>query len=354
MAPPTGVQLSGGAQNGVVDVGPAAGRRFGLGLLAATGLLMATFLAGTGVGWQILDQRSGATHDESEEPAIIEVRVPTLEVEGDGGVMPDLRGLDEDVAREILADTVLTGEAPVVDYVPWAGEPGVVIGQRPAFGSIAPVAVQLVVAEQATVPEVAGQPLDEIVDQLESLGTRVEVIRRFEDGVNTDLVLESRPPAGSALPGLVTIVASERTASIFLTSLQLVDGRCSRTEQSFDAVLYSDALSCSASRSGSSYAWLLSRAAQRLEGTIGLPDEGPADTDIRLDFYVDEELVNQTVIGYGESIDIGIQTAGGLRLRIDGQLAEGENAPSTSATFVLGDMRLVGAADALAELRDGS
>lgn len=333
---------------------PGPARRIGLVLLATVGLLAAAFLAGTAVGWQIIDQRAGGGSEDVVEPEIIEVRIPTFEVDGIGGAMPDVRGLEESVAREILADTVLRGEAPVVEYVPWAGQPGVVIEQRPAFGAIAPAAVQLTVAEQATVPDVTGASLDDIVAQLESLGSRVEVTRRFEDGVDTDVVLESDPPAGEPLPGLVTLVASERTASIFLASVDPVEGRCSRSEQDVDAERYPDALGCSASRDGNSHAWLLARAAHRLEGTIGLPDDGPTDLPVQISFYLDEEPVEQTVVRYGESIEISIETAGALRLRIDGRLADGDDATSFSTTFVLADLRLIGSADALTALRDGS
>lgn len=331
------------------------GRRLALLLGVVLCLLVATFLAGAGVGWRLFDERSLTQAADRNEPEVVKVRTPAFEDDAEGTrIMPDVRGLPEDEAREILADTVLTGDAPVIEHRPWAGPPGVVIEQRPAFGVADPVAIDLVISEQATVPEVAGEPLDDIVDELEALGVRVEVARRFEDGVDPDTVLEADPPAGEPLPTAVRLAVSARSASVFLATLPAVEGRCSTGEETVDATTYPDAVTCRADdEDPAEHAWLLSRAVARVEGTIGVADDAPSDVELEVQLLVDGQVAESVTVAYGQPAQVDVATTGGLRLAVRATTLT-ENPSFSFAEVVLGDLRLVGAADELDALQDGS
>ena len=336
----------------------ASGGRLRRGLprvLAATSLLGAIFLAGIAAGWQLFDERVGRLElPQAVEPEVVEVRVPTLLGDASVAVMPDVRGLAEDVALEILADTVLAGEPPVRTERPWAGPPGIVVEQRPAFGVREPVGVELTLSIPATVPEAVGRGVQEVVEELEAVGATVEVERRFEAGVDADQVLGIEPASGSPVPAAVRIVASEPAGSISLAAQPLVEGRCARTERTVDAVEYGDALACSAGRTPGQWAWLLSRVVDRVEGTVGLPDDGPTDTEVRLVFLADGVPVEEVLLTYGSAVEVSVPTADVLRLELQAVLGDGEEADLRSSEFVLADLRLTGSADSLARLRDGS
>ena len=313
------------------------------------------FLAGAAAGWQLFDERVGGRElTDTAEPAVVEVRVPTLLGDASVAVMPDVRGLAEDVALEILADTVLAGEQPVRSEVPWAGPAGIVVEQRPPFGVRNPPGVELTLSVPATVPEAVGRAVGEVVDELEAVGATVEVERRFESGVDADRVLEIEPASGSPVPSVVRLVASEPAGSISLASQSLVEGRCSRTERTVDAEVYGDALACSAGRTSSQWAWLLSRAVDRVEGRVGLPDDGPTDTDVRLVFLADGVPVDDVVLTYGSAVEVSVRTTDVLRLELQAVLADGEDSDRRTAEFVLADLRMTGSADDLARLGEGS
>lgn len=330
-------------------------RRGFVRVLAATALLGAMFLAGIAAGWQLFDERVGR-QDRADvaDVEVVEIRVPTLLGDASVTVMPDVRGLTEEVALEILADTVLGGEPPVRREQPWAGPPGIVVEQRPAFGVREPVGVELTLSIPATVPEAVGRGVQEVVEELEAVGATVEVERRFEPGVDADQVLEIEPDSGSPVPAMVRVVASEPAGSISLAAQPLVEGRCTRTERTVDAVEYGDALACSAGRAPEQWAWLLSRVVDRVEGTVGLPDDGPTDADVRLVFLADGAPVQEVVLTYGSAVEVSVPTADALRLDLQAVLADGEDADLRSAEFVLADLRLTGSADSLARLQNGS
>jgi hypothetical protein len=332
------------------------GRRRRTGLLVGTAAaaLLAVFLAGALAAWWVLDSRPGATFAGGvDDVEVVEVRVPALTGADEGGVMPDLRGLPEDVALEVLADAVPGADPPVLQTRPWAGNVGTVIEQRPAFGAVDPVAVSLVIAEAAQVPEVVGRDLDEVVDEFEALGTRVEVVRRFEAGTDTDIVLDIAPEPGEPVPDAVTVVASERASTMFLATVPAVDSWCSSGEQAVDGIRYAQALTCDVGFEAMRYAWLLNRSVESIEGTIGLPDTGTTDVEVAVRFLLDGEVIGSQAVSWGQSYPIELPTSGGLRFEVEVWILD-QDADVWSMQLVLGDLRLVGGAEALTDLRDGT
>jgi hypothetical protein len=331
-----------------------SGRRR-VGLVAGTALaaLVATFLSGVLVAWRYFDIVPALLPADPEaDVEFVEVRVPAWPVEDDGGIMPDVRGLSLEVALEVLADALPAADPPVTETRPWAGPLGTVIEQRPVFGAVDPLAISLVIAEAARVPEVAGRDLTEVVEEFEALGTRVEVVRRFEAGVETDTVLDVEPAVGEALPEAVTLTASERPSTIFLATVPPVEGRCPQGERSVDGTVHQQSLVCRVGFEAVRYAWVLNRSVETIEGVIGLPDDGTAGVDVAVRFLLDGEVIGSQVVSYGQAYTVDLPAGGGLRFEVEVWILDQE-ADVWSMDVVLADLRLLGGAEALALLRDG-
>lgn len=337
------------------DPGQARPRRRRTGVLAtaaAVCLLAAAFLGGA-VGGSLLDDVRALADDRDDAVAdVVEVRVPAFATAETGARMPDVRGLPEDLAREVLADAVPGADAAVVDYRPWAGDRGTVIEQRPAFGTIDPRGLALTVSEPTVVPDLLGQPLPEAIEELERQGARVEVERRYEQGAATDTVLGLAPGVGSPLPALVRIIASERTSSILLGNLAPVEGRCSGIEVAVDGQRYPDALDCRVGSGTEPLSWLVSRSVQRIEGVVGVRDDGPTDLRLQIEVLVDGESIEQVEVGYGAPAVLDVDVSDALRVTLQVSHVDPDDAPFSSSV-ILADVRLVGGAAALNTLQGG-
>lgn len=322
-------------------------------LIVATVLcaVVGAALGGAVVGWRLADERSLGDAAGRPDAEFVEIRVPTLDGVSSDGFMPDVRGLSQQDALDVLADTVLAGDPPVIEERPWAGPEGIVIEQRPAFGTAAPPTVTLVVSTTATVPAVVGRIADDVIDELAALGTRVDVEQRMVDDVDPGTVVEVDPPEGAPLPETVRVVTAEPFGSVFLTELRPVDGACRSGRTRVDGRTYEHALTCTArSRQAGEVGWLLDRGVERIEGAVGLPDDGPDDIEVRVVLLLDGVPVIDEVVGYGQTVALDADTSGALRLTLQASVVTEETTRS-SAGVVLADLRLIGAPDLLDQLR---
>lgn len=113
--------------------------------------------------------------------------------------VPDLMGLEADVAGEVAAEdgfaieTVLTARGGVA---------GIVVGQDPGPGEFRRRGAALTVevtsgARQVRVPDTKGMPVDEARAALEQAGLRMgDVVYRVFEGREPGRVVETDPPAG--------------------------------------------------------------------------------------------------------------------------------------------------------------
>lgn len=317
---------------------------FAIGVVAA--LVLGAAGGGFIAGWTLsgeIEARKPATENK-----VIEVEVPSYS--GLSQVpMPDIRGLDETAAREVLADAGIPPEVVEVTSREAAGPENVVVEQTPAFGTTNPTAVALVVSTKALVPAVDGLDASAIVASLAVLGADVEVIAAYVPGATAGSVLSIVPATGEPLPTHVTLTVAEASSSIYLASLDRVDGRCSATSTQIDGLTYDSSLKCSADGDGEESSWVVSRVVDSLEATVGIPDDGDPATRIRVEVLADGVVVATVEAGYGAPTTLVAPVVGALRLTVRSTLLGGSTSWATE-DVVLGDARLVGGADAIKAL----
>ena len=173
-------------------------------LIGAAGCLA----AGAAVGWWIRDAQNETLAPITVE-AVIDRPVTVAGASGAAlGHMPGVLGLPLDQARRVLFNSGVAAGAITVTQRPTALEPGLVVLQEPAAGSVLADAVLLVVSTEAAVPDMAGMPLEEAEAALADLGANPTVQRRSNSGVRPGIVLSSDPTAGKTLGRSIVLYVS--------------------------------------------------------------------------------------------------------------------------------------------------
>lgn len=157
-------------------------------------LLVAAFAGGIAVGWTVASENQA--RQVGTVPEIVEVAVPVFDG-SDDAVMPDVRGLNEDTAMEVIADSGIPIGAVSVESRPAAGSPGMVIEQSPAFGTRAPDGVELTISTEAVVPVIEGRPAGEVIADLHVLGAEVETSRVYAAGIPAGQAVAIVPASGT-------------------------------------------------------------------------------------------------------------------------------------------------------------
>ncbi len=240
----------------------------------AAGLFGTALLAGGVVaGWAAANSLAVADQDR----AIAETLVISLpDLSADASVrMPDVRGLSEQSARQTLVDAGLPAAAVAVIEQPAAGAPGRVIQQTPVFGTVNPATVSLVVSTGAEVPAAVGWPAADAVNELRSLGTRVEQVKVYEPGAAVGTVTAISPAPGTALPEVVTVYIADTPSTRLLTDFDRLRGSGStRTDylhlgQRFDTGME---LSAAQNASATGTSWNLEGRATTIEGSAAVAE----------------------------------------------------------------------------------
>lgn len=312
-------------------------------------LLVAAFAGGIAVGWTVASENQA--RQVGTVPEIVEVAVPVFDG-SDDAVMPDVRGLNEDTAMEVIADSGIPIGAVSVESRPAAGSPGMVIEQSPAFGTRAPDGVELTISTEAVVPVIEGRPAGEVIADLQVLGAEVETSRVYAAGIPAGQAVAIVPASGDVLPARVTIEIAEPSAAIFLATVRAVEGSCSTGSRTVNGVVYEESLSCRAGEDPVDVAWAVSRVVDAVEGVVGVSDDAnPADR-VRVEVLADGARVALVEAAYGAPAELRATVTGALRVTVRSTLL---SATSTrpSGAVILGDVRLVGGAEAMSVLEGG-
>jgi hypothetical protein len=311
---------------------------------AAIGL----YAGGVGTGWWAADRFS-----RRSAPDI------NVVVDGSGGnavegvTMPDVRGLTAAEAKQVLADVGLDGVSVTERQQPWVGAVGRVVGQEPVAGQPVPSTITLVISAPAVIPAVVGTDLTEAVRALQVLGAEVVVRRVYRDGVPADQVLEVAPAAGRPVPARVTVTASATAATMDLTELTAIETDCSRDNDfTVNGISRATGLICRGGAEFATAVYLLGRKTARLTATLGQPDAVAPGQRMVLQIVADGKVVDSAVIGYGDSKDVSISTAGVLRLELRARLDPAPAACCARGTAVFADVKLIGGGAELLALRE--
>lgn len=275
--------------------------------------LVAAVGGGVVLGWTALSELE--VRKDSVVPEVVHVAVPEYSTQ-DGVPMPDVRGLDEAAAREVLADAGLRLEIVETTTREAAGAPGTVISQTPVFGTIDPESVQLVLSTQTVVPDAVGSAADGVIAELGILGAEVEVQRSYAPDASPGNVLAIEPAAGEPLPAKVTLTVAEAPASVFLATLDSVDGRCYSSELTLNGRQFDNALECSGDVEGSETSWLINRVVDRFQATVAIPDTSDPADRARVEVFADGERVAAVDATYGQTADLSADVSDALRLTV--------------------------------------
>lgn len=314
-----------------------------LSLAKRAKLLAALALLGTGVliGWWSVSGLS-VLRSSSES-----AETQTFDYSGlDDGVMPDVRGLTLDDARQAIADAGVDIEDIEVEAEPWAGRPDMVVSQSPAHGVTGPESVALSVSEPAKVPEVAGVAILDVTEQLGGLGTSVDLRYRYEPGAPAGTALRTEPAAGEPLPDEVVVVVADAGFSTYVSALSR---ECSSADASLDGRDYPNSVSCRADDDPGSYVWITKRSVDELVADVGIDDSDEPGTTVEVEVFADGRPVARVEAGYGRVERLEANVRGALRVEIVTR-AVALPSNSSSASVVLGDARFIGETEAMKAL----
>ncbi|HLS77098.1 MAG TPA: PASTA domain-containing protein [Nocardia sp.] len=313
-------------------------RRIGAKSAAWALIILGLFGGGTATGWW------AHRHFESTRP------VDTVAAaSGDDSsfldtastAMPDVRGLAEPVARQILADAGVAADRLTVESRPFAGLGGMIVEQDPPFGTADPGAVRLIVSAPAAVPEIAGRSESELVRELRELGTQVAIARRYQPGADSGTVSQIDPPSGSPLPETVTVTVAADPATAYLSDVEAAENRCGTGEYSLAGSDETDALSCSVAdadaRSPRGPVWEFDRAVEEVDLTVGLPTDADPGARVKVTVSADGRVLREVVVGYGETVRITHNTRDALTFSLLAVAESGEPRKLTVTGVVRGD-----------------
>jgi len=323
-------------------LGPVGRRRI---VLAAAWLCaVLAVVGGSGAAGFWLATQTVVASQPNPEPSVIEVPVGTILQSS--SLMPDVRGLDEDGALEVLADAGVEISRVTVTTKPFAGPSDLVIAQSPVFGTVDPGTVELTVSAPAAVPDLSGLTTDEAMDLLIELGARVDQVEIYLPDVPVGFVRSVEPVAGSALPELVVLTVTADPSAVFLSQLKRTGSSCSNDgSMLIDGETFANAISCSSSTSGREVSWQLNKAVDILSGTIGVPDSEDAASSVRVQIIADGVQIALFDVAYGTPQQVDLRLTGVLSLSVIATTLTGS---STELGF--GDLSALGASAPIAAL----
>jgi hypothetical protein len=309
-------------------------------------VLVAVGCGGMVGGWLLAN---GTVVAQAPQPEATILEVPLAEP-GESSTMPDVRGLAESDALQVLVDAGIPARAVTVSSRPAGGTPGTVVDQTPAFGTAAPATVELTIGEAAMVPDLQGREIDDAVAALNDLGTRVERASGYDPDSEPGVILSSAPDAGEALPDTVSLVVNAAPSAVYLAELSPLRGGCSSPSRLFlDGDAFTQGLECGATASGRSSTWLLAKSVDRVTGVVGVGDTAEPGTIVHVEITADGKILFAEDVAYADPQPLDVRTTGALQLSVT---ATTVSAPGgSSAEAALGDVRLLGASEAIAALR---
>jgi hypothetical protein len=266
--------------------------------------------------------------------------------------MPDVRGLSEPDARQVLSDAGYSPSIVKISEVPSVVAAGTVATQDPVAGTVGPESITLSLPAPAMMPNLTGQSLDEATRVLGAMGAQPTVERIYDSKADPGTVLNTDPATGSALTPTPALTVASAPASAPLSSLE-ADGDCRTVEVgSVNGTSITDGFSCAAGEKLSSTFWIVGRDFARFKATIGIDDNADPETRARVRITIDGAALLDEVIPYGQSVDLDSDITGALRLQVEVSNAGAttETANSSSRSVLLGDTVVLGSAEAIAAL----
>lgn len=309
-------------------------------------LCVASLLAGLILGWVA---RGALVPDPGTEAA--DTGTAASDEAADAGKlpMPDVRGLSEADARQVLADAGYSQSMVTIATVPSVISAGTIAAQEPVAGTEKPVSITLSLPSPAKMPELIGKPVDEATRAITAMGAQPSLKRIYDPKAKAGTVLETDPAPGSVLNANPSLTVAGAASSVPLSSLK-ASGDCGTTSSgTVNGTTITDGLRCSAREKASSTHWILGRKAAQLRATVGLEDSEAKETRVSVRILADDRVVLDREFAYGESASVDADVSGALRLDVE-VTKIGKAERFGSEYVLLGNAILLGSAEAMAAL----
>ncbi len=321
------------------DGGVAAPKRGHTTLVVGALVAVALLSGGVVLGWWLGASRDAGVSVPTPSTTVVEVpaAMPL------GAVMPDLRGLDSQVAMQVLSDLGVSAAHVKTTSTPAAGSVGRVFTQNPTRGSAIPQDVSLVLSSAATVPKIVGGGLDEAKRQLSLLGCEVAITRIYRPGAAPGSVLGVEPVEGTTLPERVSLTVADASTSVFLVNVRTKDGSLSRVDASLGGREYANSASASLPKEGRRVTWVIGKNVDGLSAMVGVPDTGHPGDQVEVTVVADGKPVVTVTAAFGQPSPLFATLTGVTQVEIVAKpLASGSpDAPEV----VLGEGRFIGGPD---------
>lgn len=303
-------------------------------------LAVGLFAGGTVFGWWLANQ----TLIASNETAAQEAQVEPIELPS-GPLMPDVRGLEKDVAAQVIADAGI--EISRVEFVdePSAAPEGVVVTQSPTFGSENPASIRLGVAKPTTVPALVGTSREDAVSTLASLGVAPKFTFQYSVDAAPGEVVAVAPKEGEPLGEEVTVTLATAGATFPLGDADTLTNDCrTRSGVTAGGTEYQAGIVCETNPADATTTiWLLAGNADRVTGTLAIADTAAAGSTGKVQILVNGSQAFEATVKYGDTVPVDIPITGALQLAVTVTSA-------TETEIVLGDPLLYGSEAAIDEL----
>ncbi|MEV7605697.1 PASTA domain-containing protein [Paenarthrobacter sp. NPDC089322] len=271
-----------------------------------------------------------------------------------GGVdklpMPDVRGLTEVDARQVISDAGYDPALVKISNVPSVLTTGTIAAQDPVAGTKNPTAITLSLPAPALMPDLAGKPLDEASRTLSSLGAQPLVNRVYDPNITPGSIISSEPASGAALTATPTLIVAGAPDSIPLASFKAIGNCGTISTGSINGAPITGGISCNARSEASTTFWILGRTLNRLQAVVGIEDRADKDSRARVKMTADGKVIFDEEFTYGEGYNLDADVTNVLRLEIEVTTVGAASGTSGSAPIVLGNATLLGSAEAIAAL----
>jgi hypothetical protein len=261
-------------------------------------------------------------------------------------LMPDVRGMKPDDAKQVLADAGIDVATVSVTSRASAGTSGLVIAQVPAFGASAPARVSLVVSSPATVPNVVGGDTASVIIVLTALGAQVQRVSIYVPGAPVGKVTQIEPAAGSPLPELVTLTVTTAPSSVNLATINPA-GDCEEADTATaDGTDFKDAVTCTSSPDGDSGSWALNQLVGTVTGTLGIADSEDGNSSATVQILADGKVLGTFAVAYGTPTNFTLNTPGVTQLTVTSVSSSG-----SGPEVVIGNFTALGSSANIATLK---
>ncbi|TFD06686.1 MULTISPECIES: PASTA domain-containing protein [unclassified Cryobacterium] len=306
-------------------VPPERKARWWIAVAAASvlALMLASGAGGVFAGWAVANRLVVAEVSRTS-PEVITVALPEYQP-GDVAIMPDVRGLDTERAMQAIVDAGVPAELIEVATRPAAGVVGVIVQQTPVFGAENPTSVTILESTPAIVPDFAGRPAAEIIDELQGMGARVEQTRQYVPGAVIGTVTSIVPAPGSALPESVAIVIADSASRVSLDDIDPTKGSTSfGSTQSVGGQDYDDAVTVSAGPDTETVTWTLGGHVAEVTGSLGLEDDQYSDESITVVVLADGAEIARYALAEGPPVAFSWLVSGVTTLSVQVTSAESD------------------------------